>query len=88
MKWLEVLKLVAPVVLSVVPGVPAVVIPIVVKAMEAAEAGGGSGEAKKKQVLTDLWRSPIPKGTDPLALERAVSQAVDVTVRTVNSCAR
>lgn len=92
MKWLELIKTVAPLILTFVPGMPPVLIPAIIKGIEIAEAiPGATGEQKKVAVInlvkTGMSTANAIHGEvilDPVALSNIVSKGIDTAVDTIN----
>ena len=80
----------APLVLSIVPGVPPILVPLIVHGIQTAELVGGSG-AQKKASAVELTRTGIAATNaaankqviDPSVIN-AVSNAIDTVVGVVN----
>lgn len=86
-------KIVGPSVLSVIPGVPPIIIPLVVHGITTAESmQGATGDQKKAAAmslindgLTGLNAAKGETVLDPAVVVPAVSQGVDAVVTTINA---
>lgn len=92
MKWLETVKALAPFILSVIPGVPAAIIPAVVQGITIAEQiPGATGDQKKAAALAEVQlglqaTNAVRPGTiDTNATVAAVSAGIDATVKAINA---
>lgn len=94
MSWKDfghVLEQIAPIALSVIPGVPPVLIPLVVHGIQTAEAIPGATGAQKKAAALDLVNTGIASTNaaagkqviDPTAIN-AVGEGIDTVVGVVN----
>lgn len=92
-KWLELVKVLAPVILSVTPGVPPILIPAIVHSIETAEQIPGATGAQKKAAVLDEVRTGLAvtaavKGAPVIDTEltvAAVSSGIDAAVNGVNA---
>lgn len=91
MKWLDLLKVLGPVVLSTIPGIPAVIIPVVIHAIETAEGSFKSGADKKGAALAvavdavTITNSVAKKEVIGPAVVPAVSNGIDAVISVVNA---
>lgn len=94
-KWLDAIKTVAPIALSLIPGVPPVLIPLIVHGIETAEKLPGATGPQKKAYVIDLVNSGVA-GTnaaagkqviDPVAVSTAVDEGIDTAVAVANAIA-
>jgi hypothetical protein len=92
LKWLELVKNLAPFILASVPGVPPVLIPAIVQGISVAEAiPGANGAAKKAAVLQEIaiglqTTNAIRPGTiDTVSVLGAVNSGIDATVNAINA---
>ncbi len=92
MKWLDLVKNLAPFILAAVPGVPAVLIPAIVHGITIAELIPGASGAAKKAAVIDLVSTGLqtanavkPGTIDEAATVAAVSNGIDATVNAVNA---
>lgn len=92
LKWLELVKNLAPFILASVPGVPPVLIPAIVNGISVAEAiPGASGAQKKAAVLQEIaiglqTTNAIRPGTiDTTSVLGAVNSGIDATVGAINA---
>ncbi len=92
MKWLDILKNLAPYILASVPGIPPVLIPAIVHGISVAETIPGSTGAQKKAEVIDLVTTTVattnavkPGAIDSAATIAAVSQGIDATVNAINA---
>jgi len=91
-KWLKTVLQVAPVLLVLVPGIPPILVPLIVKGIAEAQAiKGASGADKKRHVLTLVEDAvtavnAVKPGTipDPAAVLVASGLGIDTTIATVN----
>ncbi|SRR5260221_2910659 len=91
-KFAQVASVVAPVVLSVIPGVPPIIIPLITHGIQEAELIPGASSQDKKQHVLDLVTSGIQGiniaaghvEVDPSAVTGAVSNGIDTTIATIN----
>lgn len=91
-QWFSLVMNLAPLVLAAVPGMPPVLIPTIVHAIqEAQQIQGASGAAKKAHVLavaTDAVTAVNgAKGTtviNPAVVQGAVSSGIDTTIGVIN----
>lgn len=87
----RILEQIAPIALSLVPGIPPVLIPVIVHGIQTAESVGGTGSEKKAQAM-DLVRTGILAANltagkqivDPTVIH-AISNGVDTVVGVVNT---
>lgn len=90
MHWLHVLELLAPAILTLVPGGP-IAAPLVIAGMKIAEAAGGSGP-DKKQIAKDATKlgaqaaNAVAKTTviDPEAAAAVADDAIDAVIGATN----
>ncbi len=92
MKWLDLVKNLAPFILAAVPGVPAVLIPAIVHGIAVAETIPGASGAAKKAAVIDLVTTGLqtanavkPGTIDEASTVAAVSNGIDATVNAVNA---
>lgn len=86
----RILEQIAPIALSVVPGIPPVLVPVIVHGIQTAEKLGGTGPEKKASAI-DLVRTGIlatnlaagKQVVDPSTIN-AVSNGIDTVVGVVN----
>lgn len=92
-KFADTVKVVGPVVLSVIPGVPPVLGPVIIHAISEAENLKGATGAQKKAHALNLINDSLNavnavKGEtvlDPQQIVPAVSQGIDAVITTVNA---
>lgn len=90
-KWLEALKVLGPMVLSLIPGIPPAVIPAIISGIREAEAlNGASNEDKKAHALNivDLTVGVVneTKGHEAINvnnLNTAISSGIDMVVSSI-----
>ncbi len=92
LKWLDLIKVLAPAILATVPGIPPAVIPAVVSGITVAEGiPGSNGAAKKVAVLQEVAialqaTNAVRPGTiDAQATVAAVSNGIDAAVNAINA---
>lgn len=91
-RWLQVVLQVAPVILIAVPGIPPVLVPLIVHGItEAQKIPGASGAVKKATVLAIVAdgiaaTNSVKPGTipDPAAVIVAAGLGIDTTIATVD----
>lgn len=90
-KFATIAQVVAPTVLSVIPGVPPALIPVVAQGITEAESLPGATGAEKKQHVINLVTegmtgvNAVHPVADPAVVTAAVSQGIDAVVSTVNN---
>jgi hypothetical protein len=92
MNWIALLKTLAPVILSTIPGMPPIIIPLVVHGIETAESLSHATGAEKKAAVLDLVQTGIlavnaatkSDAVDPVAVAGVVSMGIDTAVDAVN----
>ncbi len=93
MKWLDLVKNLAPFILAAVPGVPPVLIPAIVHGITVAEGIQGSTGVQKKAIVIDLVSTGLQTANavagktviDETSSVAAVSQGIDATVNAINA---
>jgi len=91
MKWLEILKVIGPSILSLIPGVAPAIIPVVVHGIETAEATMKSGADKKAAVISiandavTVTNSVAKKEVIGPEVISAVSNGIDAVISSVNA---
>lgn len=93
MKWLELVRTLAPFILAAVPGVPPVLIPAIIHGIQTAEQIPGASGPQKKAAVLDLVSTGITAANTvagrPLVnkahVTGAVSAGIDATVNAVNA---
>lgn len=87
----RILEQIAPIALAIVPGIPPVLIPVIVHGIQTAENLGGTGPEKKAQAMdlvkTGILAANLTAGkqlVDPNTIH-VVSNAVDTVVGVVNA---
>jgi hypothetical protein len=91
-KWLVVVLQVAPVLIALVPGVPPILVPLIVRGItDAQQIKGASGADKKRHVLAIVADgitavNAVKPGTipDPAGVLVASGLGIDTTIATVN----
>jgi hypothetical protein len=96
-KFADVLKVVGPVILSTIPGVPPMIVPAVINAITAAQMmPGATGPAKKAAVLAEvvdgleiangilIAKGKSPVG-DPAVISASVGAGIDAVITTVQA---
>jgi hypothetical protein len=91
-KWVAVVLQVAPVLIALVPGVPPILVPLIVHGItEAQQITGASGADKKRHVLTIIADgitavNAVKPGAipDPAGVLVAAGLGIDTTIATVN----
>lgn len=94
MKWLMLAQSMLPVILSFIPQLPAVLVPVIVQGIQEAEQMKGSG-AEKKQHVVNLAHLAIQtinttKGREVIspAVITVVDRAIDTAISIVNLVAK
>lgn len=91
MKWLQILKVLGPAILSLIPGVSPIIIPTVIHAIETAEETKKSGTDKKIAVLAiandavTVTNSIAKKEVIGPDVIPAVSNGIDAVITAVNA---
>lgn len=78
--WVKLIKIVAPPILGLIPGLPATIIAVIVEAMATVEELPINGEDKKANVL----QSALNTGASEQHIE-AISKAIDASVSATNA---
>ena len=92
MKWLELIKNLAPIILALVPGVPPAIIPAIMHGITTAEGMPGATGAQKKAAVLDLVQVGMETANavagktivDPAGLSGVVGLGIDTAVNAVN----
>ena len=93
MKWLDLVKNLAPLILASVPGVPAVIVPAVIHGILTAEQIPNATGAQKKAYVLDLVQTGLETTNSAAGKQvietastvAAVSSGIDATVNAINA---
>ncbi len=93
MKWLDLVKNLAPFILAAVPGIPPVLIPAIVHGITVAEGLPGATGVQKKAAVIELVSTGLQTANtmagkaviDESSSIAAVSQGIDATVNAINA---
>lgn len=90
MKWLILAQSMLPLILSFIPGLPAVLVPVIVQGIQEAEQMKGTGPEKKQHVINEVHLAiqtiNTTKGREviPASVIAIVDRAIDTGISIVN----